>query len=795
MKKNLFKFITLILVLCALCFVYSACVDESTSDECFHNCVSYVNSEEPTCIEGGLCSLVCLDCGEVIETDYVSPKGHTLGEWEQIEATCVDEGEKFRKCVDCGHVMISEKTKATQLHKYIEGKCEICGIDDLIYTINDDGETYSVTGYNRNVKGAVAILDKYNGKPVVCVKEAALKYCELTSIKISSNIRTISKDAFWGCKSLSNVIFESNSELKVIEDHAFFLCEALTTLELPNTVTSIGRQAFFSTSIKTAKIPAWASRYIGEHIANRVLESVVITSGEKIPIWAFEGCSSLKEVSILSNLTSIDKGAFSDCVELTSIEIPSSVTSIGKDAFLECDLLVKVDYFGTIDQWAEIDFTTSSSNPLGSGAGLYINDKLVEEIEIKKATRINSYAFYNYKSLKSLNMGENVRYIGMCAFANTGLKSVDIPNTVTNIGQCAFSQCNSLESITIPFVGASETANNGYDQVLGYIFGWTKSSYGADISGTTCQYINSSDFYLYYIPASLKTVKINGGTEIPTNAFMNCTGLTSIELFNDTSIIGKCAFENCVGLTSIEIPDGVTVIGEEAFRDCTKLTSIKIPNNATVIGRGAFAACESLETITIPSACGALFDGEGLLFSNIFYDRKDSAGGHCSLKKVVVTGGESVEDKAFYGCSYLSEIELPNTIKSIGEYAFYRCSGLTSITIPNSVENIGWYAFSNCTGLTSITIPDSVKTIGGGAFEYCDRLKNVTVDAETIEISFGVFEGCVLLSSVVFNKIDYCLVRISQSSNKGYRIDVSDPTKNASNLTGQYCNYFWSQYW
>ena len=94
-------------------------------------------------------------------------------------------------------------------------------------------------------------------------------------------------------------------------------------------------------------------------------------------------------------------------------------------------------------------------------------------------------------------------------------------------------------------------------------------------------------------------------------------------------------------------------------------------------------------------------------------------------EKVTYNGEEysvtSIGEGAFYSCTGLTSITLPNSITSIGDAAFAYCTGLTSFTIPNSVTSIGAYAFYDCTGLPTIMIPDSVKSIGANAFARVQR--------------------------------------------------------------------------
>ncbi|MDD6123982.1 MAG: leucine-rich repeat protein, partial [Bacteroidales bacterium] len=108
----------------------------------------------------------------------------------------------------------------------------------------------------------------------------------------------------------------------------------------------------------------------------------------------------------------------------------------------------------------------------------------------------------------------------------------------------------------------------------------------------------------------------------------------------------------------------------------------------------------------------------------------------------------SIGDRAFWGCCRLSSVTIPNSVTSIGDWAFRGCYRLTSVTIPNSVTCIGDWAFSGCSGLTSVTIPNSVTSIGDNAFGECYRLTSVTIPNSVTSIGDNAFWGCYHLTSV-----------------------------------------------
>ena len=156
-------------------------------------------------------------------------------------------------------------------------------------------------------------------------------------------------------------------------------------------------------------------------------------------------------------------------------------------------------------------------------------------------------------------------------------------------------------------------------------------------------------------------------------------------------------------ITSNSAPYAVEVTSKSSsypYNDGVMFTSVTIPQNVTYngtnysvtsIGEYAFYYCSSLTSITIPNS---------------------------------VT---SIGDRAFWNCDNLTSITIPNSVTRIGKAAFHWCTSLTSITIPNSVTSIGYNAFSYCSSLTSITIPNSVTSIGENAFSSCDNIKTMVV--------------------------------------------------------------------
>ena len=193
--------------------------------------------------------------------------------------------------------------------------------------------------------------------------------------------------------------------------------------------------------------------------------------------------------------------------------------------------------------------------------------------------------------------------------------------------------------------------------------------------------------------------------------------------------------------------------------------------------------------------------------SNYPYYNYSKPTGVVTIPTTVIYSGNtysvtSIGESAFYGCSGLTSITIPNSVTSIGYYAFVRCSGLTSINIPNSVTSIEYSAFSRCSGLTSITIPNSVTIIRESAFSRCNGLTSITIPNSVTSIGERAFYGCSGLNSVtvhwqrplridrnVFDSIALNRVKLTVPQGTASLYQSADVWKDFNPIVEQLVNY------
>ena len=275
--------------------------------------------------------------------------------------------------------------------------------------------------------------------------------------------------------------------------------------------------------------------------------------------------------------------------------------------------------------------------------------------------------------------------------------------------------------------------------------------------------------------------------------------------------INNESFEYCSSLNSITIPNGVISIGEDAFNGCNSLKSIIIPETIENIDSYAFWNNKGLESITILSNKVKLnyqiFDCSNLKeiiinednpnycsVNGILYNKEKTELIKCPKKNsdiCILDTAQVIGRYAFFGCSELSNIIIPNSVTSIEAFAFGSCNGLTSIDIPNSVTHIREGAFYNCKNLTSINlpfgissipyemiescsniesihIPDNVSTIYGGAFNGCQNLTSIYIPKRTVYIGDEAFTDCSSLKDVYYSGNQSDWNKMSKGTNNSY---------------------------
>ena len=601
----------------------------------------------------------------------------------------------------------------------------------------------------------------------------------------------------WNVGKVRRVIIEPG--VTGIGKYAFYRCEKLESISIPDTVVEIRAYAFKD------------GRVLGELI----LPDGFKTIGEN----AFADCA-LKKVSLPESLTSIRFAAFHNCSHLKEITIPDGVTEIGGLAFPYRDITLYASANSDASEalskagfpfrvpGTTYDLKYLYDNDTLSGLELSYVDKDVTSFEIPEGiTSIGNDAFQYNKNLTEVKIPDTVTSIGSFAFNQcTSLQSITIPHSVTDLLPQAFMACTGLTSVTIPssitrfeaniFSNCSGltsvTIEEGVPVIGSSAFAYCPNLTSVEIPNSVTQIYNNAFEYC----SSLKQITIpESVTYLGSHAFNHCTNLSEITLGSGITEISSLAFSGCTSLSNITIPDGVTKIGEYAFWNCSSLKDIALPGGTKRIESGAFAGCDALTRVTIPdnvtylgagvfSGCESLVDitiGSGVTSID------SSTFNHCiSLTTVEIPENvQSIGKEAFARCTSLEQITLPDGLSEIGDSAFFECAALQGIDLPEKLSYISNYCFRDCSSLRDIVLPIGVQAIGNGAFSGCAALETITFPGSLKVIYASAFQNCSSLKCVYYNGTEKQLKKL-----------MMDPTGNDALLNAGLevlCQHKWGK--
>lgn len=585
------------------------------------------------------------------------------------------------------------------------------------------------------------IPNKLNGRPVVEIAAEVFKdRTELETVQFPETLTTIGDEAFYGCSNLKS--FNVPSKIKEVGTSAFD--ETLWLEEQEDGEVAIGDMLYTykgemdypaavvsdeNTSSSYATVVD-LSKYVnmssGVFKGQSNLVFVEIPeSFEEIYSSTFQDCELLEEVKLHEGISVIGNNAFSGCSSLKSIDIPSSVTSIGDYAFSYTALE------GEIELTSNIDYV---------GVGVFEYCKNISKVNISQGFKyISDNLFNGCESLSEVNYAPTeyskdsyIDYIGANAFKATAITEMNIPFNVTSIKQSAFADCKNLERIYV------------YNNITG------------TLKNTYVNASESDDGEI--IEAGWKTVDglYQGLVNFEVSVFNNSPKFKGIVLIDlDTFVTSP--------LDEVSIPVTLQNLGssnsESNFFTNTAIETINLYKDTSSISEGEFKDYilnNSVLKILPPSLCSGASSLKNVNFGSDDTSTIQTLGRSIfkdctSLEKISLPSSiTSVGTNAFENCSLLKDVNFSSNSKiaTIPDYTFANCTSLADVTLPSTLKTIGRYTFNNCENLINIDLGSNITDIGISAFANCKKLQSISIPDSCKSIANSIFNGCESLSKV-----------------------------------------------
>ena len=606
---------------------------------------------------------------------------------------------------------------------------------------------------------------------------------KLGSVTLPKSCKTISESAFEGCEVLENINLEN---VTVIANKAFYQCESLTCKDLGgidlSSIYALGDKAFAETRISEAiltnlsrsGVAAFANCskletvVLGEktRIAEQMFENTPIKSivlyCDTVPDSAFKGCTKLTSVEFKNDLTYLGQEAFNGCKNLETVIFGGACEEIAYGAFYKCTDLESLTLPNSAFVLGDLAFASSGLTELIFAENSEIESAGMSTFEGIKGMSFNVEASALYKvengivfskdgtrlilALPDANLGNyevpaHVKEIGDGAFsANRYLTSVTFAegSLIKSIGMAAFASCDALKSVVLPardvqigemaFCESKKLTSINLENVT-RVGGFAFENTGL-VEVNLPQNGVEIGIGAFYGCTSLERVTLGAAAVIGAYAFCG-SGVEVVNLLGDGVTVDESAFYGCEDLISIDFTKMTGELGAYAFYYCLSLTDVNMPY-VTKIGEACFADCPNLKT----------FSAERLevIGDNAFAPSDDeNAVSGAGFATVYMPALREIGEYGFYGCVYLTEIDLSNVTK-IGGAAFAACQSLQRVVLSENLTDIEDLTFYACLALTDIDLSHVVR-IGMGAFYDAPHAEHLDLSSAVEIGSMAFAEG------------------------------------------------------